>query len=165
MLSHAVLSVVQVFHIYNVEFGFCLSVRDVVSHPSRCDLTMWGSMLWFEQSFKWWRWLISSWHVVLEYAKHRILGVDTLGQHVPPRVRYGAACLLIRNTIICVSCLDEWGLAWDFAQVHMVQERLRYRVATPGNLSTASRAMVPHIYMENHSIAWHTPVVHLCNGM
>jgi hypothetical protein len=40
MLSHVVLSVVQVFHLYDVEFGLCLSVRDVVSHPSRCDLTV-----------------------------------------------------------------------------------------------------------------------------
>jgi hypothetical protein len=28
------------FHLYDVEFGLCLSVRDVVYHPSRCDLTM-----------------------------------------------------------------------------------------------------------------------------
>jgi hypothetical protein len=40
MLSHAVLSVVQVFHLYDVEFVLCLSVRDVVFHPSICDLTM-----------------------------------------------------------------------------------------------------------------------------
>jgi hypothetical protein len=36
------------------------------------------------------------WLVMLEYAKDQILGVDTLGQQVPPRVRYGTACLLIR---------------------------------------------------------------------
>jgi hypothetical protein len=40
MLSHAVMSVVQVFHLYDIEFGLCLSVRDVVSHLSRCDLTV-----------------------------------------------------------------------------------------------------------------------------
>jgi hypothetical protein len=40
MLSYAVLSAVQVFHLYDVVFGLCLSVRDVVSHPSRCDLTV-----------------------------------------------------------------------------------------------------------------------------
>jgi hypothetical protein len=40
MLSHAVMSVIQVFHLYDVEFGLCLSVRDVVSHPSRYDLTL-----------------------------------------------------------------------------------------------------------------------------
>jgi hypothetical protein len=32
------------------------------------------------------------WIVMLESAKDRILGVDTLGQHVPPRVRYGMTC-------------------------------------------------------------------------
>jgi hypothetical protein len=28
----------------------------------------------------------------LESAKDRIVGVDTLGQHVPPRVWYGTTC-------------------------------------------------------------------------
>jgi hypothetical protein len=32
------------------------------------------------------------WFVMLEPAKDRILGVDTPGQHVPPRVRYGTTC-------------------------------------------------------------------------
>jgi hypothetical protein len=34
-------------------------------------------MLWFEQWLEWWTWLKPSWHVVLESAKDRILGVDT----------------------------------------------------------------------------------------
>jgi hypothetical protein len=54
--------------------------------------------MWFEQWLEWLRWLIPSWHLMIESAKDRILGVDTLGQHVTPRVRYGVACLLIRNT-------------------------------------------------------------------
>jgi hypothetical protein len=66
-------------------------------------------MLLFEQWLEWWRWLIPSWHVVLESAKDRILGVDTLGQHVPPYFQYGTACLLIRYAIGCVSCSVEWG--------------------------------------------------------
>jgi hypothetical protein len=45
-------------------------------------------MLWFDQWLEWWRWLISSWHVVLEFAKNRILVVHTPGQYVPPHVRY-----------------------------------------------------------------------------
>jgi hypothetical protein len=69
-------------------------------------------MLWFEQWLEWWRWLILSWHVVLESAKDRILEVDTHGLHVPPRVQYGVDCLLIRNTIGCVSCSEEWEMAW-----------------------------------------------------
>jgi hypothetical protein len=32
------------------------------------------------------------WLVMLESAKDRILGVDTIGQHAPPRVRYGTTC-------------------------------------------------------------------------
>jgi hypothetical protein len=148
------------FHLYDVEFGLCLSVRDMVSHPLRCELTVWGSMLWFEQWLEWWRWLIPSWNVVLESGKDQFLGVDTLGQHVPPCVRYGAACLLIRST-----CSDEWGLTWDFAQAHMVQEGPRYHVSTLGNLSIASGAMVLRIYLGNHSKAWHTPIVDICNDM
>jgi hypothetical protein len=49
------------------------------------------------------------WFVMLESAKDRILGVDTLGQHVPPRVRYETAYLLIMYVIGCVSWLIEWG--------------------------------------------------------
>jgi hypothetical protein len=48
---------------------------------------------------------------LLESAKDRVLGVDTLEQQVPPCVRYGMTCLLIRNTIGSVSYLDEWGMA------------------------------------------------------
>jgi hypothetical protein len=72
---------------------------------------------------------------LLKSAKDRILGVDTSGQQVPPRVRYGMTYLLIRNTIGCVSCLDEWGngmfFAWDPPSA---------RGACGGNLSTTSRA-------------------------
>jgi hypothetical protein len=45
---------------------------------------------------------------LLESAKDRILGVDTPGQHVPPRVPYEMTCLLIRNTIGSVSCSVQW---------------------------------------------------------
>jgi hypothetical protein len=50
------------------------------------------------------------WIVMLESAKDQILGVDTTGQHVPPRVWYGMACLLIRDAVGSVPCLDEWEL-------------------------------------------------------
>jgi hypothetical protein len=49
------------------------------------------------------------WFVMLKYAKDQILGVDTPRQYVPPRVRYGMTCLLIRYAIDCVSCSVEWG--------------------------------------------------------
>jgi hypothetical protein len=35
------------------------------------------------------------WFIMLEFAKDRVIGVDTLGQQVPPCVRYGTTCLLI----------------------------------------------------------------------
>jgi hypothetical protein len=49
------------------------------------------------------------WFVMLESAKDRILGADTPGQHVPPRVWYGTDCLQISHAIGCVSCSVEWG--------------------------------------------------------
>jgi hypothetical protein len=48
------------------------------------------------------------WFVMLESAMDRVIGVDTPGQQVPPRVRYGTACLLIRDVVGCVPCSDEW---------------------------------------------------------
>jgi hypothetical protein len=48
------------------------------------------------------------WFVMLESAKDRVIGVDTLGQQVPPHVRYGMACLLIRDAVGSVPCSDEW---------------------------------------------------------
>jgi hypothetical protein len=48
------------------------------------------------------------WLVMLESAKDRVIGVDTSGQQVPPRVRYGTACLLIRDAVGCVPCSNEW---------------------------------------------------------
>jgi hypothetical protein len=61
---------------------------------------------------------------VLKSAKDRILGVDTLGQLVPPRVQYGMACLLIRNTIGSVYSSVGWGMTSYFVKrlSHMVQE-------------------------------------------
>jgi hypothetical protein len=47
---------------------------------------------------------------MLESAKDGILGVDTLGQHVQPHVRYGTACLLIRDAVGSVPCSDEWKI-------------------------------------------------------
>jgi hypothetical protein len=47
---------------------------------------------------------------MLEYAKDWVLGVDTPGQQVPPRVRYGMACLLISDAVGSVPCSDEWEI-------------------------------------------------------
>jgi hypothetical protein len=48
------------------------------------------------------------WYVMLESAKDRVIGVDTPGQQVPPRVQYGIAFLLIRDVVGSVCCSDEW---------------------------------------------------------
>jgi hypothetical protein len=47
------------------------------------------------------------WFVMLKSAKHRVIGVDTPGQQVLPRVRYGTTCLLIRDAVGSVPCSDE----------------------------------------------------------
>jgi hypothetical protein len=50
------------------------------------------------------------WFVVLESAKDRVIGVDTPEQQVPPHVRCGMACLLIRDAAGSVPCSDEWEI-------------------------------------------------------
>jgi hypothetical protein len=50
------------------------------------------------------------WFVMLESDKDWVIGVDTPGQQVSPRVRYGTACLLIRDAVGSVSCSDEWEI-------------------------------------------------------
>jgi hypothetical protein len=47
------------------------------------------------------------WFVMLESTKDRVIGVDTLGQQVLPRVRYGTTCLLIRDVVGSVPCSDQ----------------------------------------------------------
>jgi hypothetical protein len=48
------------------------------------------------------------WFVMLESAKDRVIGVDIPGQQVPPHVRYGTACLLIRDAVESVPYSNEW---------------------------------------------------------
>jgi hypothetical protein len=47
------------------------------------------------------------WFDMLESGKDRVIGVDTSGQQVPPRVRYETACLLIRDVVGSVPDSDE----------------------------------------------------------
>jgi hypothetical protein len=72
---------------------------------------------------------------MLKSAKDQILGVDTPRQHVPPHVRYGTTCLLIRDAVGSVPWSDEWEAAWSFAQAHMVQEGPWYRVLSQETLA------------------------------
>jgi hypothetical protein len=50
------------------------------------------------------------WFVMLKSAKDRVLGVDTLRQQAPPRVRYGTTCLLIKNVVGSVPYSDAWEI-------------------------------------------------------
>jgi hypothetical protein len=97
MLSHAVMSVVQVFPSFVVLSLACVFVREGLPSVEK----------WFDRGEDWWCGLSKDgmvetvgfrqvmWLVMLESAKDRILGVDTIGQYVPPHVRYGTTCLLI----------------------------------------------------------------------
>jgi hypothetical protein len=51
------------------------------------------------------------WFVMLKSAKDRVIGVNTSEQQVSPRVRYGTACLLIRDVVGCVPYSDEWEIS------------------------------------------------------
>jgi hypothetical protein len=149
MLSHAVMSVISVFPSFVMLSLTCVFVRGGL--PS---IEMWfdhGEDICFDLSnagmvetvgFRQVMWL-----VMLKYTKDWILWVYTLGQHVPPRLRYGIACLLIRYDIGCVSCSVEWAWLLSVWPVfvtfcvnylnHMVQKGS----VCVGNLSTGRGAM------------------------
>jgi hypothetical protein len=53
---------------------------------------------------------------LLESAKDWFIGVDPPGQHVPPHVRCGTTCLLIRKLWVCIlfeSNGEGYGYTWD----------------------------------------------------
>jgi hypothetical protein len=106
LLSHAVMSIVKVFPSFVILSLACVFVREGLPSAEMsfdrgedrcCGLSKVGMVetVGFHQEM---------WFVMLESAKDQILGVDNPVQHVLPRVRYVTACLLIRNTIGCVSC-------------------------------------------------------------
>jgi hypothetical protein len=165
MLSHAVMRVVQVFPSYVMLSLACVFVRcglpsvEMWFGPGKdrcCGLSKDGTVetVGFRQVM---------WLVMLKSAKYRILGVDTPGQHVPPRVRYGMTCLLIWYAIGCVSCSVEWGwllsvwysmwTAWTTwcKRGHCVRKTLALQAGP--------------LCVGNHSKAWRTPIVGLYNGM
>jgi hypothetical protein len=47
------------------------------------------------------------WFVMLESAKDQVIGVDTLGQQMLPRVRYGTTWLLIRDVVGSVKLCND----------------------------------------------------------
>jgi hypothetical protein len=129
-----VMSVVQVFPFFVMLSLACVFVRDDLpsiemwfdcGEDRCCGLSKVGMVETV-------RFRSVMWSVLLKSAKDWILGVDTPGQYVPPRVWYGIACLLIRYAIGCVSCSVEWGwhqTLWSYFVTyfvnclnHMVQE-------------------------------------------
>jgi hypothetical protein len=48
------------------------------------------------------------WLVILESTKDQVIGVDTPGQQVSPRVGYGMTFLIIRDAVGSVPYSDEW---------------------------------------------------------
>jgi hypothetical protein len=88
LLSHAIMSVIQVLPSFMMLSLACVFVRDGLPSVEMCfdhgedrccDLSKVGMVktVGFRQVM---------WFVMLESAKDRILGVDTPGQHVPPHV-------------------------------------------------------------------------------
>jgi hypothetical protein len=92
LLSHAVMSVMQVFPSLWYWVWLVLVLRVLVFHLLRCEVTVvtFDALVWA------WVGMVETvgirqlmWIVMLEAAKDRILGVDTPGQQVPPHVQYG----------------------------------------------------------------------------
>jgi hypothetical protein len=79
------------------------------------------------------------WFVMLESAKDRVIGVDTLGQQVSPRVWYGMACLLIRDDVGSVPCSDEW----------------EFGVVTRPSSHSARGVVVPQLPQETLAMLWY----------
>jgi hypothetical protein len=93
------------FYLYDVEFDlcyYCVGLPSIVMSVDRgedryCGLSKVRMVeaVGFRQMM---------WIVMLESTKHRVLGVDTIGQHVSSRVQYGMAHLLIRGVVGGVPC-------------------------------------------------------------
>jgi hypothetical protein len=79
------------------------------------------------------------WFVMLKFAKYRVIGVDTPPQQVTPRIRYGTACLLIRDDVGSVPCSNEWEIG----------------VVTRLGSHGAIRAMVPRLPRETLALLWY----------
>jgi hypothetical protein len=93
-----------------------LMLRVLVFHPSRCELTVvrFDAVVWVRfEMLKTDGISQVMWFVMLESAKDQVLGVATPRQQVPPRVRYGMTCLLIRDVVGCESCSAVWGKMQD----------------------------------------------------
>jgi hypothetical protein len=79
------------------------------------------------------------WFVMLESAKDRVIEVDTPGQQVPPRVRYGTTCLLIWDAVGSVHYSDEWEIG----------------VVTRLGSHGARGVVVPRLLQETLALLWY----------
>jgi hypothetical protein len=79
------------------------------------------------------------WIVMLQSGKDQVFGVDTPGQQVLPHVRYGMACLLIRDAVGSVPYSDEWEIG----------------VVTHPGLHGARGAVVPRLPWETLAMLWY----------
>jgi hypothetical protein len=95
---------------------------------------------------------------MLESAKDPVLEVDTPEQQVLPCVRYGTACLLIRDTTGSVPCLNEWEIG---VVTRLDSHGTREVVVSRTTLGNLSIAMVPRTTLAKPGIR---PIVNLCNG-
>jgi hypothetical protein len=165
MLSHAVMSVVQVFPSFVMLSLDCVFVRGGLPSVKMwfdhgedrwCDLSKVGmmEMVGFHQVM---------WLVMLKSAKDWVLGVDPLWQHVPPRVRYGTACLLIRYAIGCVSCSVGWG--WLLSVWHSVWTTWTTWCKRGHCVRETLALQAGPLCAGNRSKAWHILVVALCNDI
>jgi hypothetical protein len=85
------------------------------------------------------------WFVMLESAKDRVLGVDSPEQQMPPCVRYGMACLLIRDAVGSVPSSVEWEIG---IVTHLGSHGARGVVVQPYTLFTLILSL--HIIFSLH---------------
>jgi hypothetical protein len=78
---------------------------------------------------------------------------------VPPRVRYETACLLIRDDVGSVPCLDEWKIGVVTCLGSHGARGVVVPCTTPRNLSIV---LVPRTTLAKHVIR---PIVNLYNDM
>jgi hypothetical protein len=79
------------------------------------------------------------WLVMIKSAKDRVIGVDTPGQQVSPRVRYGTTCLPFRDVVGSVPCSDEW----------------EFGIVTHSGSHGARGAVVPRLPWETLALLWY----------
>jgi hypothetical protein len=117
------LVVLYLVPVYLMDESWMISV-DVVIHPLRCGLAIVHRCQGLSKVICSGGGLVlhSVWQV-LELVKHLFLGVDPLGQHVPPRVRYETGFLLIRELWVCV-LFEINGKGMVIPRIRLVQEGL-----------------------------------------